>query len=209
MISPSIDSALCAGIESSLNALLKHDPSLLHALEKFDRKRIRIQSDDWLILAITIQPTGLSLSLQDEDECDATVFGSLDQLIAVALAEDKADVLMNGQLDISGSSSLVLDLAKIAQQIDIDWEALISPMTGGIIAHQLGKGFRSLLKWGKDSHQTLIISGKEYLEDEIELLTPKPLAEHFSQQVADLRLATDRAEARLNLLKQQIEQQGS
>lgn len=209
MISPSIDSALCAGIESSLNALLKHDPGLLHALEKFDNKRIRIQSEDWLILAVTIQPTGLSLSLQDEDACDATIYGRLDQLIAVALADDKADALMNGELDISGSSSLVLDLAKIVQQIDIDWEALISPMTGGIIAHQLGKGFRNLMQWGKESRQTLTVSGKEYLEDEIKLLTPKPLAEHFSQQVADLRLSTDRAEARLNHLKQQIEQQGS
>ncbi len=204
MISPSIDSALCASIESSINALLKHDPALLQALVKFDGKRIRIQSDDWLILVVTINQQGFHLSLRDEDECNTTIFGSLSELLAVALASDKADALMNGDVDISGNSALVLDLAKIVQQLDIDWEALISPMTGGLVAHQIGKGFRSLIKWGKDSSQTLGTSSKEYLEDEIQLLVPKPLAEHFGQQVSDLRLATDRAEARLAQIKQLI-----
>lgn len=204
MISPSIDSALCASIETSLNAMLKHDPALLQALAKFDGKRIRIQSDDWLILVVTLVPAGFHLSLRDEDECDTTIFGSISELLEVALASDKADALMNGGIDISGSSALVLDLAKVIQQLDIDWEALISPATGGIIAHQIGKGFRNLIKWGKDSGQTLATSSKEYLEDEVQLLVPKPLNEHFSQQVADLRLATDRAEARLQQIKQLI-----
>lgn len=204
MISPSIDSALCASIETSINKLLQYDPALLTALEKFIGKRIRIQSDDWLILVISIQAHGLQLSLRDEDPCDSTIFGSISELIAVALATDKADGLMNGDLDLSGNSALVLDLAKIVQQLDIDWEALISPVTGGILAHQIGKGFRSLVKWGRDSSQTLGTSSKEYLEDEIQLLVPKPLSEHFSQQVADLRLATDRAEARLQQIQQLI-----
>jgi ubiquinone biosynthesis accessory factor UbiJ len=209
MISPSIDSALCASIESSINGLLKYDPALLSALAKFDGKRIRIQSDDWLILVVSINNLGIQLSLRDEDECDTTIFGSISELISVALASDKADALMNGDVDISGSSALVLDLAKIVQQLDIDWEALISPMTGGIIAHQIGKGFRSFIKWGKDSGQTLATSSKEYLEDEIQLLVPQPLAEHFANQVSDLRLATDRAEARLEQIRQLIHQRNN
>jgi ubiquinone biosynthesis protein UbiJ len=204
MISPSIDSALCASIEHSLNAVLKHDPALLNALSKFDGKRICIQSDDWLILVVTVCPRGLQLSLQDDSECNTTIFGSLSELLSVALATDKADALMNGDVDISGSSALVLDIAKIMQQMDIDWEALIAPLTGGLVAHQVGKGFRSFIKWGQDSGQTLATSSKEYLEDEVQLLVPKPLAEHFTSQVGDLRLATDRTEARLEQIKLMI-----
>jgi ubiquinone biosynthesis protein UbiJ len=203
MISPSIDSALCASIESSLNALLKHDPALLQALARFEGKRLRIQSDDWLILVVTIHAHGFHLSLCDEDECNTTIFGSIGELLTVALADDKADALMNGDVDISGSSSLVLDLAKIVQQLDIDWEALISPLTGGLIAHEVGKGFRSLIQWGKDSSQTFTTNTKAYLEDE-QLIVSKPIAEDFSEQVSDLRLATDRAEARLENIKQLI-----
>jgi len=204
MISPSIDSALCASIERSLNAVLKHDPALLSALSKFDGKRICIQSDDWLIVVVTICPAGLQLSLQDDSECDTTIFGSISELLSVALASDKADALMNGDVDISGSSALVLDIAKIMQQMDIDWEALIAPLTGGLVAHQIGKGLRSVFKWGQDSRQTLATSSKEYLEDEIQLLVPKPLAQHFTSQVSELRLATDRTEARLEHIKQLI-----
>ena len=204
MISPSIDSALCASIEHSLNTVLKHDPALLSALSEFEGKRICIQSDDWLILVVTICPHGLQLSLQDDSECDTTIFGSISELLSVALASDKADALMNGDVDISGSSALVLDIAKIMQQMDIDWEALVAPLTGGLIAHQIGKGFRSLIKWGQDSGQTLATSSKEYLEDEVQLLVPKPIAEHFTSQVSELRLATDRAEARIEHIKQLI-----
>jgi ubiquinone biosynthesis protein UbiJ len=203
MISPSIDSALCASIESSLNALLKHDPALLQALARFEGKRLRIQSDDWLILVVTIHAHGFHLSLCDEDECNTTIFGSIGELLTVALADDKADALMNGDVDISGSSALVLDLAKIVQQLDIDWEELISPLTGGLIAHEVGKGFRSLIQWGKDSSQTFTTNTKTYLEDE-QLIVSKPIAEDFSEQVSDLRLATDRAEARLENIKQLI-----
>jgi ubiquinone biosynthesis protein UbiJ len=203
MISPSIDSALCASIESGLNALLKHDPALLQALARFEGKRLRIQSDDWLILVVTIHAHGFHLSLCDEDECNTTIFGSIGELLTVALADDKADALMNGNVDISGSSSLVLDLAKIVQQLDIDWEALISPLTGGLIAHEVGKGFRSLIQWGKDSSQTFTTNTKTYLEDE-QLIVSKPIAEDFSEQVSDLRLATDRAEARLENIRQLI-----
>ena len=153
---------------------------------------------------VTIQANGFHLSLQDEELCDTSIFGSVTELLEVALASDKADALMNGNIDISGSSALVLDLAKIIQQMDIDWEAMLSPVTGGMVAHQIGKGLRSLVKWGKDSKKTLTASSKEYLEDEIQMLVPKPLAEHFSQQVADLRLATDRAEARFEQIKQLV-----
>jgi ubiquinone biosynthesis protein UbiJ len=204
MISPSIDSALCASIEASMNTMLKHDPALLIALAKFEGKRIQIQSDNWMSLVITVIPEGFQLSLRDEDTCNTTIAGSVSELLRIVLASDKADALMNGDVDISGSSALVLDLAQLIQQLHIDWEALISPATGGLIAHQIGKGFRNAIKWSKDSGQTLATSSKEYLEDEIQLLVPKPLNEHFSQQVADLRLATDRADARLQQIKQLI-----
>lgn len=209
MISPSIDSALCASIETSINAVLKYDPAATTALAHYAGKRIRIQSDDWFILVVSITDNGLQLSLQDDGECDTTIFGSLTELLAVALASDKADALMNGDVDISGSSALVLDLANILQTLDIDWEALIAPISGGILAHQIGKGFRSLFKWGKDSSATLATSSKQYLEDEIQVLVPKPLAEYFTDQVSDLRLATDRAEARLQHIKTLIQQRNS
>ena len=201
MLNPVLDSALCASAEIAVNSVLKHDPKAKLALAEFSDKTIRIQSSDWLILTISFSDEGIHLSLQNEEPASATVYGTLSQFSDVALASDKADALMNGELDISGNSSLVLDLAHIAQRLDIDWEAMISPMTGGIIAHTIGKSMRSMFAWGKDSSSTLGTVSKEYLEEEVEVLVPKPLMEKFSQQVSELRLATDRAEAKINLLK--------
>ena len=204
MLNPVLDSALCASAEIAINSVLKYDLAARQALAGFNDKTLRIQSSDWLILTISFNDSGIALSLQNEDEADATIYGTLAQFSNLALAQDKADALMNGDLDISGNSALVLDLAHIAQNLDIDWEAMISPATGGVIAHALGKGMRSLFAWGKDTSSTMGTASKQYLEEETDMLVPKPLMENFSQQVSELRLATDRAEARLKLLQQKL-----
>ena len=52
-------------------------------------------------------------------------------------------------------------------------------------------------------------AGKEYLEEEAHVLVPAALAEHFSEQVDQLRMATDRAEARIAQLSQQLKKKNN
>src|SRR5690606_42039322 len=71
-------------------------------------------------------PTRRSSDLRNDAEADATLSGSLTDFLALAAAQDKANTLINSAIDMSGDSEFALGLTRIAQQLDIDWEALLS-----------------------------------------------------------------------------------
>ena len=132
---------------------------------------------------------------------DVTLSGSLQDFLQLARASDKASELINSQIDMDGDTELALTLTRTVQNLDIDWEALIQPVTGGLLAHQLGKGVRGLLKWSRDTRGTYRRATKEYLEDEAGIVTPAPLLDEFSAATDALRLAADRIEARIARLE--------
>jgi len=165
---------------------------------------------------IRIVDNGIVLSLvpatDDNDSlssADATLSGSAADFFALARASDKAHALISSAIDMDGDSEFALSLTRVAQNLDIDWEALITPLTGGLLAHQLGKGLRGLLNWSKSSAPAYRNAVKEYLEDEAQLLTPEPLAAQFADEVDQLRLATDRLEARTLRLAARMQQNDS
>ena len=57
-----------------------------------------------------------------------------------------------------------------------------------------------MLSWGKSTSATYRTAVKEYLEDEVEAVTPAPLMRHFADEVDELKLATDRLSARIDRL---------
>jgi len=161
--------------------------------------------DNGIVLSL-VPATGDNGSL---NSADATLSGSAADFFALARASDKAHALISSAIDMDGDSEFALSLTRVAQNLDIDWEALITPLTGGLLAHQLGKGLRGLLNWGKSSAPAYRNAVKEYLEDEAQLLTPEPLAAQFADEVDQLRLTTDRLEARTQRLAARMQQNDS
>lgn len=98
---------------------------------------------------------------------------------------------------MDGDTELALYLTRTVQALDIDWEAAIQPLTGGLLAHQIGKGLRGLSRWSRDTGSTYRTAAKEYLEDELKAVTPSAMLDDFATQTDDLRLMMDRIEARI------------
>ncbi len=198
--------AACVPFEAAINHVLRYDPVALNALSRQQGRLLCVRIDAVNPLLIRIVDNGIVLSLahsngnepgaDGQGSADATLSGSAAGFFALARASDKAHALISSAIDMDGDSEFALALTRIAQNLDIDWEALITPLTGGLLAHQLGKGLRGLLNWGKSSAPAYCNAVKEYLEDEAQLLTPEPLAAQFADEVDQLRLATDRLEAR-------------
>ena len=160
--------ALCVPAETSINHVLQYDPAALHAMARHQGRLLAIRiigvngvSD----IFVRIFDNGIGLSLMGDSTADATLTGSIRDFLALARADDKANTLINSAIDMDGDSEFAIALTRIAQQLDIDWEALISPLTGGLLAHQLGKGLRGLMNWGKSTSATYRTAVKEYLEE--------------------------------------------
>jgi len=209
---PMIQSALVQSIESTISHALKHDVASQRKLAAQSGKSIQVrigkaQSETWLVINLLLEADSVRINFLDDDlaiAADAVLTGSGSEFASLAMNDDKVHALMNGDIDVAGNSSLVLELAKISDHLDIDWEAVIQPVTGGLIAHAIGKTARNSKRWAKDSGATLKVASKSYLEDEAEILVPAPLAEDFYQQVSDAQLRADRLAAKIEHLAAQI-----
>ena len=192
--------ALCVPVEAAVNHVLRYDPPALNALSRHQGRLLSLNIDGISPLYVRILDTGIGLSLSNEAVADAALSGSVSDFLALAKAQDKANALINSAIDMDGDSEFAIALTRIANQLDIDWEAVIAPATGGLLAHQIGKGLRGLLGWGKSTGSTYKTAIKDYLEDEARLVTPKPLLQQFADDVDELKLATDRLSARIDRL---------
>ncbi len=193
--------AACIPAELAINHVLQYDPAVQQQLRPLQGRLLALNIGAQAVF-VRILDAGIGLSFSNDAEPDAILSGSLTDFLALAAAQDKANTLINSAIDMSADSEFAIGLTRIAQQLDIDWEALLSPLTGGLLAHQLGKGLRGLLRWGQSAAPVYRTAVKEYLEDEAQLLTPAPLLEQFADEVDQLKLATDRLAARLDRLQQ-------
>jgi ubiquinone biosynthesis protein UbiJ len=204
MVNAVLGQALCIPAELAINNILKHDAATIAALGRHQGRLLGITIVGVANVTVRLLDNDIQLGMSsDHVDTEVTLSGSMKDFIGLARAEDKASELINSNIDMDGDTELALAVTRIVQKLDIDWEAVISPVTGGVIAHQLGKGLRSMFGWGRTTSATYRQAGKDYLEDEARLITPEPLARQFSNDVDELRLATDRLSARIAQLQQQ------
>lgn len=200
---------ICLPIEQLINQVLKHDLSAVRQLARWSGHRCVIDIPPLTAVSLTIVEHKIKLSLLPANQADqwpehdVALVGQISDFVALAGATDKANELINSQVDIQGDTDFAMALTRIIQQLDIDWEALIAPMTGDLMAHQVGLSVRRFSRWGRQTGESYQRAAKSYLEDEAAYITPQPLLNYFNEQIDSLRLDTDRLDARLSQLEQQ------
>jgi len=198
-----LSQAVLIPIEASVNQVLQYDPAALKTIAAESGRLICVEIQDINPVYIRLLDHGVSFSLANEAQPDLIMRGTLADFAALAKAENKSNQLINSAVDMEGDTELSITLTKLVEKLDIDWEAVIEPLTGSVLAHQIGKGVRGMMKWGKTTGATYTVAAKDYLEDEAELVTPEPLVNEFADHVDALRLAADRLQARIdNVLAQ-------
>lgn len=205
-LSAELQQSLILPIELTINQVLTADPASQQKLCRHQGKVLGLRilsplSSEPVAFYIRILDGNVSFCLSNEVVYDACLEGSINDFIALALSANKSNRLINSDIDLIGDSEFAIAVTGIIEQLDIDWEALISPLTGDLLAHQLGSGFRSLLRWGKSTLNTQRSAVKDYLETESALVVPAEQISTFANEVDELRLATDRLSARIEHLQ--------
>lgn len=197
-----VSQALCLPWETAINAALRYDPATLMALESQSGKLVCLDITGIRCVYIRLVSEGVQLSLTNHADVDVTLRGRFSDFVPVALATDKAAALMSSAVVVEGDTALATDLSHWVNRLDIDWEAMITPITSGLVAHQIGQGVRGLMSWGQQTAQTMAMAAQDYVEDEVAWVTPAPLLALFSQDVDEVRLRVDRLTARIEQLEQ-------
>lgn len=202
--SPTLHSAGLAALEAVINRALALDPATRLRLGELSGHVFLLHcTRPELGIYLIPDPDGVRLCGTWEEAADTTLRGSATEFSRLLLADDPANALINGQLELHGDTQALIELQTIAHQLDIDWEAPLANLFGDVVGHQLGRGIRSGLRFGRQALTGLRRQFDEYLLEESELVAPRWQVERFFRDVDQLAMRTERLEARLRKLRQQ------
>jgi ubiquinone biosynthesis protein UbiJ len=178
--------AALASAEKMINAALRYDPATRIGLAPLEGK----------IIALQITTPGITVFVMPMDD-ELRLMGNWDGDVDTQLGQKEIHNLKDSGVTVMGDLSLLAEMQRLAKNLDIDWEDMLSQFTGDIIGHQTAQLIRAKLSWAKDRAHSAQRLTSEFLTEELKTLPGKPELEDFYQQVDDLRLAVDRVAARV------------
>ncbi len=124
------------------------------------------------------------------------------QLLKLVSSADKSAVLHHPEVDLEGNSGLLMELAQILQDLELDWEYEVSRWLGPLPTALLSGRWRSSKDWLAQSAQSLHVNTADYLAEESRALVGHAEANTRFDEIDQLQLDLDRLDARVaRLLK--------
>jgi len=199
--------ALLAAAEQGLRQVLSLDSTALARLVSLQGKVIAIDCPS-PPLSLYLLPgiDGLRLASQWQAEADCTLKAPATRLLQLLLSADKTAVLHAADVDLSGDSGVMLDLADILQSLELDWEYQLSRWLGPVGGQLLGSNLRATAQWTNSSLGQLRHNFADYLSEESRTLVGQREAEARFNELDQLKLALDRLDARIERLTSKIGQ---
>lgn len=192
--------SLAPVLESAMNAALAVDP----ASEK------RLKPLNGCVLEVNLKSIHQSFFfgvreqriclLPSETTPSVTLSGSTSGLIKLALSDNKNALFKRREVELSGDAVRAQQIQSFVRELKIDWEALLAEAIGDVPAHMISSGVRSSWNWTRSVSQSLWSDLEEFVKYELRLLPSKALAQKQFEAIDQLRLATDRLEAKFKLL---------
>lgn len=187
-------------LERAINRCLQTDLQALAALQSLDDKVIQLQITDWRFDCFIIpKHNGIELQPQWMQAPDTTISGTLEHLLKVGVATDKATAMKQHKIQFQGDIHVGMTMQQLLSQLDIDWTGLLADRIGDnpaqLITIQIGK----LRQQGRAMIDSLRQNTHDYVHHEVQLAPTSSDLEAFYQAVTKLRNDVDRLEAKITL----------
>ncbi|WP_312764245.1 ubiquinone biosynthesis accessory factor UbiJ [Stutzerimonas balearica] len=193
--------ALLASAEQGLNRVLRLDPTALPRLARLAGRIIEIDcSAPAMQLFVLVEEDGLRLASSWAADADCRLRAPASSLVRLLVSRQKTAVLHEPQVSIEGDSGVLMSLAEVLQDLELDWEYEASRWLGPVGAQLLGTGVRTPTRWLRESGDSLRQDLADYLTEESRALVGQQEAEARFSEIDDLKLALDRLEARIERL---------
>ena len=199
--------ALLAAAEQGLRHVLSLDSTALDRLAKLHGKVIEI---DCLSPAFSLfllpGSEGLRLAAQWQAPADCSIRAPAPRLLQLALAQDKTTILHATDVDLAGDSGVILELADILKNLELDWEYQLSRWLGPVGSQLLGSQLRNTAQWTNSSLEHLRDNFADYLSEESRALVGQREAQARFNELDQLKLSLDRLDARIERLSHKVKQ---
>lgn len=197
---------LLASAEQGINALLTLDPVSLQRIRALSGQVLHVQaSNPDVSLYVVLHADGIQLASHWEAPADCTLTASGSELWQLLQATDKAAALYQPGVSISGAQALLIELADIVQELDIDWEYPLYQWLGPVASGLLSSHLRQRGQRASAGLHSLQLRLQDWLSEEARHLVGRNEAESRFSELDRLKLQLDRLEARTALIQHQLE----
>ena len=216
--SPSLEDSLLslalAPPEHLINALIASDDHLNGQLSKFNGKSLAIiVRQPTVHLHLKFHSGGITLApLKDSEAQTKTstrIEGSLEDLLSLLAPPDsKPRPLANPAITLSGDISFIQDLHQAMQNLDIDWQDMLTPKSADALGDLIGSGITAFAESSRQfataASESVQRNLKNYLTIETQTLVSRNELPPLVQRIESLTLRIDRATARSAILKHPV-----
>lgn len=209
---PAFHSALARGLAFTLNRALTYDPGSRAALGQLEGRwlKVELRTPD-LHLYCGFSQTGIELSSYREEPADCTLTGTAPAVVSLLWREQHS--LAGSGVAISGDIGLLHKLQQILANLELDWEQLLyeairratTPAAADVVSYPITRFLRDSATQFRRHAKVAPDWAQDYLTEEIRVLPSPHEVAAFATEVDDVRAATDRLEARLRKLRQQLD----
>ena len=198
-------SGLLASVENGINRVLRLDSTALARLQPMTGKVIAVECvSPALHLFILPSDEGLLLAAQWAAEADCTLRAPASSLLRLTLSKDKSAILHSPEVDLEGDSAVLMELAAVLQDLELDWEYELSRWIGPVATALIGGHLRSRTNWYQQGFASLNQNLAEYLSEEARTLVGEREAQARFDELDQLKLDLDRLEARFERLSRSL-----
>ncbi|MFL9813630.1 SCP2 sterol-binding domain-containing protein [Stutzerimonas sp. VN223-3] len=193
--------ALLAGAERGINRVLRLDPTALPRLARLSGRIIEIDCTmpGWRLF-ILADADGLLLAEHWGSEPDCRLRAPATSLLRLATSRNKTAILHGPDVEIEGDSAVLMSLAEVLQDLELDWEYEVSRWLGPVGTQMISAGLRGQSAWARQSADSLRQDLADYLNEESRTLVGMAEAETRFAELDRLKLDLDRLEARIERL---------
>lgn len=193
-------------IEDIVNRTLFLDPKTVKRLKGLNKKHVKVGIKDLnmiLPFELSFDSQGVHISTVHSRRFDVTIQGPSAAYLCLALTKN---VHKAGKLGLTfeGDDDVGKAVQTLFTDLDIDWEELISKVTGDTVAHKMGSFFKDFKKMNQDIFKSFRENVTDYIQEEKRLSPSLLEVEYFYKDIEILRDDVERVSARIDLLEQLI-----
>jgi ubiquinone biosynthesis protein UbiJ len=188
-------------IEFLVNQAIQWDPRVPSRLEPLNTKQCRVEIVDILTFDILFSKERLQLLPPLSETVDTTIKGPLSAFLSLSLTKNTHDAAQQG-LSVEGDIITANHIQKLFLTLSIDWEELLSRVTGDILAHQLFGFLKTAKQKQAAFFESLSSTTRLYVTEEAHLLPTMIELNQFFNDIDQIRSDADRLEAKIHLLEQ-------
>lgn len=192
-------------IENAGKSVLATDPDALSALAEMSGQVIAFEIRQ-LERTLYLRPVADGIEVEFDSDIKANVTFSAKPSVFIRLAKDglASAEYAPGELEINGDALLGQNFAKALNNIDIDWEELLSQHIGDVPARLVGKELQNIFNWSKQLSSQIKQGFIENIIDQNDLLAKPNELNDFLTEVDSLVSQVERFSAKLKKLEESL-----